>query len=175
MLPIIDLTLQFSQRVTRLGDLSPFGRLFKALGDNLFGPNRPNFWRLFGRFFKVDQNLKFLCYKIIIIAVNFQKNIFLKFWKKLGNFCFKKDPKYAFLPTKTSKNWLGDFGRLFSLNWATFYSNHLVTISFHLGSNPYHFIPVKIGSWFWFTTVTGHSTLASWPARAGSVQIRFGQ
>ena len=115
-------------RVTRLGDLSPFGRLFKALGDNLFGPNRPNFWRLFGRFFKVDQNLKFLCYKIIIIAVNFQKNIFLKFWKKLGNFCFKKDPKYAFLPTKTSKNWLGDFGRLFSLNWATFYSNHLVTL-----------------------------------------------
>ena len=69
-------------RVTRLGDLSPFGRLFKALGDNLFGPNRPNFWRRFGRFFKVDQNLKFLCYKIIIIAVNFQKNIFLKFFEK---------------------------------------------------------------------------------------------
>ena len=65
-------------RVTRLGDLSPFGRLFKALGDNLFGPNRPNFWRRFGRFFKVDQNLKFLCYKIIIIAVNFQNKIFFK-------------------------------------------------------------------------------------------------
>ena len=123
------MVLKLSARVTRLGDLSPFGRLFKALGDNLFGPNRPNFWRLFGRFFKVDQNLKFLCYKIIIIAVNFQKNIFLKFFeKKLGNFCFKKDPKYAFLPTKTSKNWLGDFGRLFSLNWATIYSNHLVTL-----------------------------------------------
>ena len=65
--------LSSKTRVTRLGDLSPFGRLFKALGDNLFGPNRPNFWRRFGRFFKVDQNLKFLCYKIIIIAVNFQK------------------------------------------------------------------------------------------------------
>ena len=92
-------------RVTRLGDLSPFGRLFKVLGDNLFGPNRPNFWQLFGRFLKVGQNLKFLCYKIIFKAVNFQKKYFLKYFeKKLGNFFSKKDPKYAFLATKTSKN-----------------------------------------------------------------------
>ena len=112
--------------VTRLGDLSPFGQLFKVLGDNLFGPNRPNFWRLFGRFLKVGQNLKFLCYKIIFKAVNFQKKYFLKYFeKKLGNFFSKKDPKYAFLATKTSKNWVGDFGRLFSLHWATFYSNHI--------------------------------------------------
>ena len=115
--------------MTRLGDLSPFGRLFKVLGDNLFGPNRPNFWRLFGRFLKVGQNLKFLCYKIIFKAVNFQKKYFLKYFeKKLGNFFSKKDPKYAFLATKTSKNWVGDFGRLFSLHWAIFYSNHLVTL-----------------------------------------------
>ena len=92
-------------RVTRLGNLSPFGRLFKAFGDNLFGPNGPNFWGLYGRFFKVGQNLKFLCYKIIFIAVNLKKNIILKFFQnKLGNFCSKKDPKYAFLTTKTSKN-----------------------------------------------------------------------
>ena len=50
-------------RVTRLGDLSPFGRLFKAHGDNYFDPNRPNFWRLFGRFLKDGSNLNFLCYK----------------------------------------------------------------------------------------------------------------
>ena len=121
--------MNIQYRVTRLGDLSPFGRLFKALGDNLFGPNRPNFWQLFGRFLKVGQNLKFLCYKIIFKAVNFQKKYFLKYFeKKLGNFFSKKDPKYAFLATKTSKNWVGDFGRLFSLHWAIFYSNHLVTL-----------------------------------------------
>ena len=97
--------LSSKTRVTRLGDLSPFGRLFKALGDNLFGPNRPNFWRLFGQFLKVGQNLKFLCYKTIFKAVNFQKKYFLKYFeKKFGNFFSKKDPKYAFLATKTSKN-----------------------------------------------------------------------
>ena len=123
------LKARFNGTVTRLGDLLPFGRLFKVLGDNLFGPNRPNFWRLFGRFLKVGQNLKFLCYKIIFKAVNFQKKYFLKYFeKKLGNFFSKKDPKYAFLATKTSKNWVGDFGRLFSLHWAIFYSNHLVTL-----------------------------------------------
>ena len=53
----------FSIRVTRLGNLSPFGRLFKAHGDNYFDPNRPNFWRLFGRFLKDGSNLNFLCYK----------------------------------------------------------------------------------------------------------------
>ena len=126
--------------MTRLGDLSPFGRLFKALGDNLFGPNRPNFWRLFGRFLKVGQNLKFLCYKIIFKAVNFQKKYFLKYFeKKLGNFFSKKDPKYAFLATKTSKNWVGDFGRLFSLHWAIFYSNHLVTLGIDCLSQSIYF------------------------------------
>ena len=99
------LKARFNGTVTRLGDLLPFGRLFKVLGNNLFGPNRPNFWRLFGRFLKVGQNLKFLCYKIIFKAVNFQKKYFLKYFeKKLGNFFSKKDPKYAFLATKTSKN-----------------------------------------------------------------------
>jgi len=101
--------------VTRLGDLSPFGRLFKALGDNLFGPNRPNFWRLFGRFFKVDQNLKFLCYKIIIIAVNFQKNIFLKFFgKKIGQLLLQKGPKICIFTHKNKQKLTRRF-------WVTFF------------------------------------------------------
>ena len=66
---------KMSANKSKFGQGEQIGRLFKALGDNLFGPNRPSFWR----FYKVGQNLKFLCYKIIIIAVNFQKNIFLKF------------------------------------------------------------------------------------------------
>ena len=136
----------FIFRVTRLGDLSPFRRLFKAHGDNYFDPN---FWRLFGRFLKDGSNLNFLCYK---------ENLNLKFWrnchfgqllhqKEYQKYVFlaikevrtdtkyhfgqlllqKEDPKYAILTTKTSQNWLGDFGRLFSWHWATFYQNHLVT------------------------------------------------
>ena len=129
--------------MARLGDLLPFGRLFKAHSDNYFGPNRPNFWRLFGRFLKDGSNLNFLCYK---------ENLNLKFWrnchfgqllhqKEYQKYVFlaikevrtdtkyhfgqlllqKEDPKYAILTTKTSQNWLailGDFflgiGRLFT-------------------------------------------------------------
>ena len=111
----ISTSKQISCRVTRLGDLSPFGRLFKALGDNLFGPNRPNFWRLFGRFFKVDQNLKFLCYKIIIIAVNFQNKIFFKvFWKKIGQLLLQKGPKICIFTHKNKQKLTRRF-------WATFF------------------------------------------------------
>ena len=51
--------------------------------------------------------------------------------KKIGQLLLQKGPKICILTTKTSKNWLGDFGRLFSLHWATFYSNRLVTWIWH--------------------------------------------
>lgn len=47
-------------------------------------------------------------------------------------FAAKKGPQTSLFSHKThyfsNKNWLGDFGQLFSWNWATFCSNHLVTL-----------------------------------------------
>ena len=85
---------QSKYRVTRLGNLLPFGRLFKAHGDNYFDPNRPNFWRLFGRFLKDGSNLNFLCYK---------ENLNLKFWRNchFGQLLHQKEyQKYVFLAIK---------------------------------------------------------------------------
>ena len=56
----LELFVENRPRVTRLGDLSLFGQLFKAHNDNFFDPN---FWQLFGRFLKDGSNLNFLCYK----------------------------------------------------------------------------------------------------------------
>ena len=59
--------------------------------------------------------------------------------QRLGtkNLCLSTES--SFLTTKTSQNWLGDFGRLFSWHRATFCQNHLVTLS-----------PV------WFSNFTAH-------------------
>ena len=78
----------------QIADLSPFGRLFKAHGNNYFDPNRPNFWQLFGRFLKDGSNLNFLCYK---------ENLNLKFWRNchFGQLLHQKEyQKYVFLAIK---------------------------------------------------------------------------
>ena len=75
---------------TRLGDLLPFGQLFKAHGDNFFDPNCPNFWRLL----KDGSNLNFLCYK---------ENL-----KKLplrATFAPKRVPKICLFSNQRSQNW----------------------------------------------------------------------
>ena len=91
--------------MARLGDLSPFGRLLKAHGDNYFAPNRPNFWRLFGRFLKDGSNLNFLCYK---------DNLNLKVW---ATFAPKRVPKKCLFSNQKSQTW-----HKISL-WATFAPN----------------------------------------------------
>ena len=76
--------------VTRLGDLSPIGRLFEVLGDNIFDLSSPIFWRLFGRFFTEGPKPSFLCYK----------NIFnIKKCQNLAHFCREKVDPTDFLGT----------------------------------------------------------------------------
>ena len=76
--------------VTRLGDLSPIGRLFEVLGDNIFDLSSPIFWRLFGRFFTEGPKPSFLCYK----------NIFnIKKCQILAHFCREKVDPTDFLGT----------------------------------------------------------------------------
>jgi hypothetical protein len=43
--------------VTRLGNFSPFGRFFKALGAIFYQENSPKIWR----FFEIGQIINFLC------------------------------------------------------------------------------------------------------------------
>jgi hypothetical protein len=52
-------------RVTRLGDFSPIGRLFKVDGDFLRKKNSPKKWRFFGRILglsKIAQNVPYKGY-----------------------------------------------------------------------------------------------------------------
>ena len=56
--------------MTRLGDLSPIGRLFEVLGDNIFNLSSPIFGDFLGDFLLKAQNLHFYAIKIFLTSKN---------------------------------------------------------------------------------------------------------